>query len=75
MGLDRKTVRRYLEAIEQARIGDATEVDQPVLASLAQAVQERPSVEPSLQWQLLRKQRTLFRHPTFAGGHSRSYDG
>jgi transposase len=58
MGLDRKTVRRYLEAIEQARIGDATEVDQPVLASLAQAVQERPAVEPSQPWQVLRQQRT-----------------
>ncbi len=57
MGVDRKTVRRYLEAIEEAGIGDATEVDESVLAGLAQAVQGRPPVEPSEPWQALMGQR------------------
>lgn len=57
MGVDRKTVRRYLEAIDAAGIGDATELDPPVLAGLAQAVQGRPSVEPSEPWQALLRQR------------------
>ena len=47
MGMDRKTVGRYVEAIAAAGIGDGTEVDDEVLALLAQAVQGRPAVEPS----------------------------
>ncbi len=43
VGVDRKTVRCYLEAIDAAGIGDATEVDSPMLAGLAQAVQGRRS--------------------------------
>ncbi len=46
-GADRKTVRRYLNAIEDAGIGDATVVDEKVLSALGRAVQERPAVEPS----------------------------
>lgn len=57
MGIDRKTVRRYVEAIEAAGIGDGTEVDQRVLAGLAAAVQARPAVEPSPEWQALLAQR------------------
>lgn len=57
MGLDRKTVRRYLGAIDAAGIGDATEVDPPVLVGLAQAVQGRSALEPSEPWQALLGQR------------------
>ncbi len=57
MGMDRKTVGRYVEAISAAGIGDGTEVDDEVLASLAQAVQGRPAVEPSAAWQALSSQR------------------
>ena len=57
MGIDRKTVGRYIEAIEVAGIGDATEVDDAVLASLACAVQGRQAVEPSEAWQALLSQR------------------
>lgn len=56
-GADRKTVRRYLDAIEDAGIGDATVVDEKVLSALGRAVQERPSMEPSPEWQALRAQR------------------
>lgn len=58
MGIDRKTVGRYLEAIEAAGIGDATEVDDAVLGSLAGAVQDRPTGEPSAVWQALLGQRS-----------------
>jgi len=58
MGIDRKTVGRYLKAMEEAGIGDATEVDEAVLASLARAVQERPKGEPSEVWQALCEQRS-----------------
>ncbi len=57
MGMDRRTVGRYVEAIAAAGIGDGTEVDDAVLASLAQAVQGRPAVEPSAGWQALSSQR------------------
>lgn len=58
MGADRKTVGRYLEAIEAAGIGDATVVDEQVLATLANAVQKRPEVAPSPEWQALLAQRS-----------------
>lgn len=57
MGLDRKTVRRYLEAIEAAGIGDGTEVDERVLSALAQQVQGRDPRAPSEAWQALTIQR------------------
>lgn len=57
MGLDRKTVGKYLEAIEEAGIGDGTEVDEAVLLRLGQAVQGRPEVMPSGAWQALSRQR------------------
>ena len=56
MGIDRKTARRYVEAIEAAGMGDGIEVDQRVLAGLAAAVQARPAVQPSPEWQALRAQ-------------------
>jgi hypothetical protein len=52
-GTDRKTVRRYLKAIDDAGIGDATVVDDQVLAVLGRAVQVRPPVAPSPEWQVL----------------------
>ena len=57
MGIDRKTARRYVEAIEAEGIGDGTEVDEPVLARLAAQVQGRPAVQPSPEWQALLAQR------------------
>jgi transposase len=57
MGIDRKTVGRYLEAIEEAGIGDATEVDDGVLSALSQAVAGRKEVEPSEVWQALARER------------------
>ena len=58
MGLDRKTVGRYLAAIDAAGIGDATEVDEQALAGLARAVQERKPVTPSEAWDALLRQRS-----------------
>jgi len=57
MGLDRKTVGKYLEAIEGAGIGDGTEVDEAVLSSLGQAVQGKPAAPPSQAWKALTMQR------------------
>lgn len=47
MGIDRKTVGRYVAAIQAAGIGDATEVNEALLGSLARAVQERRTVAPA----------------------------
>ena len=57
IGIDRKTVGRYLSAIAAARIGDATEVDEGVLSGIGQAVQQRPAVVPSAVWQALERER------------------
>ena len=57
MGLDRKTVGRYLSAIAAAGVGDATEVDDGVLSGIGQAVQQRPAVVPSGSWQALERER------------------
>lgn len=53
MGIDRKTIGRYLAAIEDAGIGDATEVVEQVLAGIARVVQKRKPVERSEAWQAL----------------------
>ena len=57
MGSDRKTVSRYLAAIQAAGIGDAQVVDDAVLAALAHAVQQRPDVAPSPEGTKLQAQR------------------
>ena len=57
MGLDRKTVGRYLSAIAAAGVGDATEVDDGVLSGISQAVQQRRAVVPSTVWQALERER------------------
>lgn len=53
MGLDRKTVGRYLSAVQAAGIGDGTEVTDEVLSGLGRAVQARPQGAPSEAWQAL----------------------
>lgn len=53
MGINRKTVSRYVAAIQAAGIGDATEVNEVLLGSLARVVQERRTVVPSEVWQEL----------------------
>lgn len=53
MGLNRKTVGRYLSAVEDAGIGDGTEVTDEILSGLGRALQGRPAVAPSEAWQAL----------------------
>ena len=57
MGSDRKTVGRYLAAIQAAGIGDAQVVDAQVLAELGHAVQQRPQAAPSPESKKLQAQR------------------
>jgi transposase len=57
MNLDRKTVGRYVDAIEEAGIGDGTEVDEEVLSAILRAVQGQPELSPSEAWLALGKQR------------------
>lgn len=57
MGMDRKMVGCYLEAIAAAGVGDAMEVDDEVLSGIGRAVQERPAVTPSAPSTALSRQR------------------
>ena len=48
-GLDRKTVRRYEQALKQLGVKPADEVDDALLHAIASRVQARPTCEPSLE--------------------------
>lgn len=54
-GLDRKTVRRYIEAAEQCRLSRDDDPSESQLHQVAQLVQDRPEPEPSEQREILLK--------------------
>ncbi len=54
-GLDRKTVRRYIDAAEQCRLSRDDELSDTDVHLVAQRVQDRPAPEPSEQRELLLK--------------------
>lgn len=56
-GLDRKTVRRYIEAAEQCGLSRDSEPSDSEVHQVAQRVQDRPPPEPSEQRELLLKHR------------------
>lgn len=53
MGLDRKTVRRYLDQAEEQGVGDQTPITEAVAASVGRQVQKRPAPPPSQSWRAL----------------------
>jgi transposase len=56
-GLDRKTVRRYVEAIEELGVGRDIEIDDALVHQVASRVQTRAVPEPSTERQLLMEHR------------------
>jgi len=54
-GLDRKTVRRYIDAAERCRLSREDELSDADVHLVAQRVQDRPAPEPSEQRELLLK--------------------
>lgn len=56
-GLDRKTVRRYLQEARRQGTLDADTVGEEAARNVGQHVQQRPTVEPSQQWQSLLERR------------------
>jgi len=56
-GLDRKTVRRYVEVIEALGVGREVELDDALVHEVASRVQTRMTPEPSAERQLLMEHR------------------
>jgi transposase len=56
-GLDRKTVRRYVEAIEALGVGRDVEIDDALVHQVASRVQTRAVPEPSTERQMLMEHR------------------
>jgi transposase len=54
-GLDRKTVRRYIEAAQQCQLSRDGELSDSEVHQVAQRVQDRPEPSPSEQQELLLK--------------------
>jgi hypothetical protein len=54
-GLDRKTVRRYIETAQQCQISRDGETSESEVHQVAQRVQDRPAPSPSEQRELLLK--------------------
>ncbi len=56
-GLDRKTVRRYYQALESLHVERDTELDDVLAHHVAQIVQTRPVAEPTIERQQLMEHR------------------
>jgi response regulator of citrate/malate metabolism len=56
-GLDRKTIRRYIEAIGEVRLEREGAVDDTLVHEVGRRVQARPMLEPSLERTLLQEHR------------------
>lgn len=48
-GLDRKTVRRYVEALDELGVSRQAELDDAVVQAVGQRVQQRAAAEPSVE--------------------------